>query len=321
MADCHDLFQEYLDEICLSATKKNSLRTSRNANRGRIRDHFQDTLKKEVPKFYGQGSYMMHTMVNPIDDDFDIDDGVYLQGLGTDRSKWPSCETVHGWIIDATKGYTSKPPESKPACVRVYYQGGYHIDLPCYAMNDANVPMLFRKGKLPVESDPRAFTEWFQHHVNGRGEQQRNLVRYLKAWRDFQQGDALLVSGLGLTILASDHFHVDARDDISLVRTAEKIYAHLLVGNHITKPVTPYENLDESWTENDRKAWLKKMKNLVDRGNDALAEKKKSTASGIWRQLLGDRFPLAEGEGEESSRSAPLRTSAPAILGSDGRSA
>lgn len=321
MADCHDLFREFLGEIRLSESKKASLRTSRNANRDRIREHFRNVLKKEVPKFHGQGSYNMNTMVTPLDDDYDIDDGVYLQGLGTDQSEWPSCATVHGWIIDATKGYTKKPPERHSKCVRVPYVG-YHVDLPCYAMNSANVPMLFRKGNDPIESDPREFSKWFKNKVKALGDELRDDIRYLKEWRDHQGGDALLASGCALTILGSDHFISDGRDDVSLVKTVSLIHAYMSAGGHITKPVTPYENLDARWTQRQREGYIAKLKNFVDRGNDALAEESKAVASGIWRQLFGSRFPVVEDE-EKSMKAyaaSALRTSRPAVLGNDGRS-
>lgn len=320
MANCHDLFSTFLAKVRLSEAKKTSLRTSRNANRDRIKDHFREVLKKAVPKFNGQGSYNMHTIVNPLDGDYDIDDGVYLQGLGTDQSEWPSCEKVHAWIIAATEGFTKDPPARHSNCVRVPYVG-YHVDLPCYALNSSDVPMLFRKGKDPIESDPRELSKWFNDKVNAFGDQLRNDIRYLKGWRDHQGGDAQLASGCGLTILASNNFIADERDDISFVKTVGLIYGYLNAGGKITKPVTPYENLDDAWTSRQRENYIKKLKTLMDRGNDALEEESRTVASGIWRQLFGDRFPIVEAEEEAKSYAASaVRTGAPAILGHDGRS-
>jgi hypothetical protein len=319
MADCHDLFCEFLDKIRLSHSKRESLRTSRTANRDRIKDHFREELKKEVPKFYGQGSYNMHIIVNPLDDDFDIDDGIYLQGFGTDQSEWPSCETVHGWIIDATKGYTKSPPKSRSNCVRVPYVG-YHVDLPCYINNAEGVPMLLRKGKDPVESSAREFSKWFQDKVNAYGDQLRHIVRYLKAWRDHQGGDALLASGLGLTILASDNFIADDRLDVAFIKAVTRIHSHMSAGGRITKPVRPYENLDDGWTSKEREDYVKKLKTLMDRGNDALDEESKSVASGIWRQIFGSRFPTVEEEKTKSAAPYVMVSSRPPILGNDGRS-
>ena len=133
MANTHEQFQDYLAKIRLSAAKRSGLRESRKANRNRIKKHFTEVLKRAAPKFHGQGSFMMHTNLNPIagsNAEYDLDDGVYLQCLGTDPTEWPTAETVHGWIIDAVKSATSEPPKNKARCVRVRYAADYHIDLP-----------------------------------------------------------------------------------------------------------------------------------------------------------------------------------------------
>lgn len=319
MADCHDLFQTYLGEIRLHAQKKTSLRTSRDANRGRIRKYFRETLQKEAPKFHGQGSIAMHTGVNPLDGDYDVDDGVYLQGLGTDQSTWPTAQAVHGWIVDAVKGYTSVPPKDKARCVRVRYGGDYHVDLPIYALNAVGTPLLFEKGKVPSESDPRACTQWFRDAVRSAA-QIRRLVRYFKGWRDQQSSNGSTASGLALTILTVNHHRPDVRDDVALVNTARAMHAHLNAGGGVHKPVTPFEDLAARWSDTQRERFVSKLANFRDRGQDALDEEDKSVASGIWQKLLGDRFPKVEPPPSAKSQSS-IRTSAPAILGNDGRSA
>lgn len=323
MADCHDLFEDYLDEIRLHKSKRDSLQTSRSANRDRIREHFKTTLKRPVPLFHGQGSYMMFTGLNPLDNDYDVDDGVYLQGLGTDPTTWPSAKTVHSWIVDAVKDYTQIPVKDKPRCVRVNYGAGYHVDLPIYAMNASNVPLIFdTSATSPYESDPRAFTNWFKERVKPNT-QMRDIVRYLKGWRDYQQGATKVASGLAITILTANHFQADDRDDESLVKTVSAIYSYLYWGGAIQKPVTPYENLSAGWTDTQRTNFLNKLKELKDKGQEALDKSDKSAASKIWQGLLGDRFPIVESAPDESggSTTKEARTTAiPAILGYDGRS-
>lgn len=134
MADCNDLFQKFHEKVAVSGGQKAQLRTSRNATRDRIRKYFNETLEVTPPKFHGQGSYSMNTLVNPIDDRYDIDDGVYLQHLGEDRSTWPTAATVHGWLVNATKDSTDVPPQDRARCVRVIYKAKppYNIDLPTY---------------------------------------------------------------------------------------------------------------------------------------------------------------------------------------------
>lgn len=317
MADCHDLFQEYLTKITLSEAKRRDLRGIRNANRRRIKKYFRDELKRELPLFFGQGSYMMRTTANPLNGEYDIDDGVYLQGLGTDESTWPAPETVHGWIVAATAGFTDEPPQDKATCIRVRYAGNFHLDLPIYAMSAAGVPKIFVKGMTPFESDPRGFTEWFCARVKLHGQQLCSIVRYLKGWRDYQQGGARIASGLALTILAANHLVTDERDDVALVRTVAAIYTHLELGGRIAKPVVPYEDLAADWTPTQRANFLSKLKNLRDRGQDALDEEERSVASGIWNKLFGGRFVVVAPDDAGAKRggpSTPLQTARPAIL-------
>jgi hypothetical protein len=326
MADCHELFLEYLGVIRLGAEKRKSLRRSRNANRERIREYFKDDLKREIPLFHGQGSYPMHTIITPEDCDYDLDDGVYLQGLGTDPDKWPAASTVHKWVVDATAGYTKEPPQDKNKCVRARYAADYHIDLPIYALNAEGKPLIFDKGAdMPYESDPRAYTEWFQGEVNEKGAQLRSVTRYLKAWRDHHRTTgAGAVSGLGCTILVVSHFVASTQDDIAFVETVKQIYRHMEEKGTIKKPTFPFEELTSWWDETKRANFMSKLESLKDRCVDAMEEEDKSVASKIWsRRVFGARFPIYEPEGDDGNKknAAPLRTSAPAILGGDGRSA
>jgi len=316
MANMHDEFKEYLEKIRLTSAKRTKLKDSRNANRDRIKKHFQEVLKREIPRFHGQGSYSMHTNLNPLVGEYDIDDGVYLQGLGTDQNQWPTAETVHCWIVDAVEYATSEPPTDKSRCVRVRYADDYHIDLPIYAMNANAVPMLFEKGKNPYESDPRAFTEWFNKQVLEKGTQLKPIVRYLKGWRDYKGGGAKIASGLALTILASEQFCAHVYDDEALVRTVQKIVTHVEYSRYIYKPVKPYEDLTQNWTDEQRQNFLEQLKNLRDRGQDALDEEDRSTASGIWRKLLGERFPEVRDlpESGSSSGGVAIKTSVPTMI-------
>jgi hypothetical protein len=331
MANCDDLFQTFDENISVSSARKKKLRKSRNAIRDRIRKHFKEVLKVAVPKFHGQGSYSMDTLENPLEGcDYDIDDGVYLQHLGDDPAKWPTAATVHQWIVDATTGYTDQDPQDRPRCVRVIYKGDppYHVDLPCYVMSASDVPLLFDKSRekassglvSPYESDPRAMTDWFVDRVD-EDDQVRRIVRYSKAWKDYQRDSgAGVAKGLALTILMTETVVSDARDDIAFVKTVSAAYTRLSTNISIKKPLTPFEDLTAAWTTKQREDFLDRLKQLRDRGNDALDEESKEKAAKIWQKVLGDRFPDAEPEDDKKKEKA-LRTSAPAIIGSDGRSA
>ena len=41
----------------------------------------------------------MRTAIMPIEDDeFDLDNGVYLKGYSIEQDEWPSTQTVHIWV-------------------------------------------------------------------------------------------------------------------------------------------------------------------------------------------------------------------------------
>jgi hypothetical protein len=329
MADCHDLFGKFHEKVAVSSARKAQLRTSRNATRERIKRHFSEVMKVSPPTFDGQGSYSMNTLVNPIDRRYDIDDGVYLQHLGADRSAWPTTATVHGWLIDATKDSTDEPPQDRDRCVRVIYKATppYHIDLPAYVMeNDA--PQLFDKSRenakeapvSPYESDPAAMTDWFCGKVDD-DDQLRRLVRYTKGWKDFKfnQGTAV-AKGLMLATLLAETFVTDDRDDVALSKTIDAANARMKLSTVVRKPVTPFEDMTAGWTKEQREDFLERLQQFRDLASDAVAEKDKAKAAKIWQKLFGDRFPDAEPEPEKKTESAQ-KTAAPAIIGRDGRSA
>jgi len=318
MANCHDLFQKFYNEIKLAPSKKNFLRTARDAIRDKIRKYFEDTMGEKTPKFLAQGSYAMSTIVNPLDEEYDIDDGVYLQNLDSDKSKWPIAETVHGWIHHAVKGHTKEDPVDKRTCIRVIYSGQYHVDLPIYNMYN-NEPYLAEKEEAGWHiSDPKAITNWFKNAVKHNDEQLRRIVRYLKAWADNRSRRGKLPSGLILTVLVVNNYYKSDRDDSSFARTVRNIRNQLLTSPIIVNPVNSREFLSDHITETQMSNFKERLSVLLDNANLALKEESKERACKLWKAEFGHRFPKCEGlEGKD----APLRTSAPAILRNDARSA
>jgi hypothetical protein len=195
-------------------------------------------------------------------------------------------------------------------------------------MSATKVPLLFDKSQekatsspvSPYESDPRAMTDWFVELVD-EDDQLRRIVRYSKAWKDYQRDrGAGVAKGLALTVLMTETFVSDGRDDIAFTKTVSAAYSRLSSNISIKKPLTPFEDLTAAWTTKQREDFLERLKQLRDRGNDALAEEDKAKAAKIWQKVLGERFPDAE-PAEDTKKEKALRTSAPAIIGRDGRSA
>lgn len=309
MADVTTEFKKFHEKILLSTAQETSLRRSRDAIRERIRKHFRDVLEADVPKFHQQGSFAMRTTVQPLDGEFDIDDGVYFLHLDKDKAKWPTPATVHGWLVDATDDHTDSPPQDKNSCVRVRFKREYHVDLPSYGEHD-NKFYLAHKTKGWVESDPKALTEWFRKQVKPN-EQFRRIVRYLKAWADHQERKlGKMPSGLILSVLAANDFVADDRDDIALSKTVAAIKEKVTPVVYVTNPVAPSEELSARLNADRKKRFTDAIAEFAKTASEAVDEKSEKAASKKWQEMFGDRFPLAEDRAAQKKADAAALVSA-----------
>jgi len=127
-----------------------------------------------------------------------------------------------------------------------------------------------------------------------------------------------LPSGLILTVLVVNNYYKSDRDDSSFARTVRNIRNQLLTSPIIVNPVNSREFLSDHITETQMSNFKERLSVLLDNANLALKEESKERACKLWKAEFGHRFPKCEGlEGKD----APLRTSAPAILRNDARSA
>ena len=317
MLNLNKLFLDFNDKISLTKSYKKKVAKGRDALRAKIGDEFEENGRNK-PKYCTQGSYAMHTAIMPLEDnEFDLDNGVYLEGYSTDQDEWPTSQTVHTWIKNAVEDHTSNPPIDKNTCVRVVYEDKYHIDLPIYIMGENSdgdsIAYLAHKSKGWIESDPKAFTNWFQHFVNENGQQIRHIVKYLKAWKDYKNID---IKGMAITILVCNNFSVtENRDDISLLDTVTNIIDSLEDSFHCYKPVAPTdEDLLGSVSETSKKAILSGFNNLKKKLDTAINEKSnEKEATDILQKLFGDRFPT----GEDTDKDISESTATPIKLGKE----
>lgn len=327
MADCSKNFKNgddsYLAQITLDSKKIEALITSRDALRDKIRAYLKERGVK-APRFYRQGSYAHGTLIGPLDGDYDIDDGVYLD-LTTLEDE-PSTKTIHNWILTASEGHTRECPNDKEACVRAIFRAGYHIDLPAYKVveekDDSETYYLAKKNAGWVRSNPRAMTDWFKDQLRENSEQLRRIVKYFKGWRDFRNTKTTtkLPSGFLLTVLACEEYQSDIRDDIAFLSTATSILSRLRQNDEIWKPYDPPENLREHLSEKQFEHFLDELQRLVSTGEEALEEESQKKAAEKWQKILGERFPVFEDSGNDDSSKAK-RFETPTIIGSTVRSA
>lgn len=238
------------EQVTLQQPERSKMRERRNFNRERLKNKLSNDYPNLSIDFHVQGSYAMKTMVKDIDNDYDIDDGVYfkksqLKGL---RGGEETALTAKQMVKEAlSSGHFAKSPEVRANCVRVLYEVGCHVDVPVYRFDDErNYPELASSSW--IRSDSREVTEWFDKRNKqespdeGNGRQLRRIVRLLKKLaRSRQSLKSEMLSGFGITVLVCEQYYPClGRDDYSFYKTMDNIYKRLLYNKQIPHPITQH---------------------------------------------------------------------------------
>lgn len=310
MANCHSLFKDFNDTVKLGSSYKSELRTSRNDLRTKVRAKFSEQ-GYEV-KFHEQGSFAMGTIIQPKDGNYDIDDGVYL--LQESEPGTPIA-TLHAGVVEAAEDHTSIQPSDRNPCVRVHFKEGHHVDLVIYYKTEYDHPRLAHKRDGWIVSDPKEFMDWFKERARNRA-QLRRLVRYFKAWADNLSG--VMPRGLMLTILAVNHYHADARDDVAFLETMRLMRDALKFSFTCMRPTTPYEDLFANYAETNKQYLLDRLDSFITSGDQAVEEPNQKEACKKWQRHFGDRFSCSNAQ-EQLDAAKAFDTAA--FIRTDGMSA
>lgn len=271
MYDCSDDISKYHDnEVTLPQPERKNMRGRRNANRNRLENGLEKQGKPKALDTKSQGSYAMKTMVQHPKKDYDIDDGVYFDKSdligprGGEMSTFEARQMVRDAVDD---GSFKRKPEVKKNCVRVYYDAGYHVDIPVYRriteinwLGQESYYYELASSSSWKRSDARDVTAWFDNEnqrlspdeTNGR--QLRRVVRLLKKFAKSRESwSGIILSGFGITKLVSECFHAALnRDDQALYYTMKAIRDRLNGSLRVDHPVTPNATITKE--DNDPKA-------------------------------------------------------------------
>lgn len=249
-------------KVTLPTTERKNMRARRDANRNRLRSDLTAAEKPAPIGLHTQGSYAMHTMVQDAATDYDIDDGVYFKAgelVGANGGAM-SALAVRQMVCAALQydGFKTAPTVLKN-CVRVYYNEGFHVDVPAYRRYES-ADLWTGKPKYTYElassdwksSDPREVTKWFrkrnvQHSLDCSTSdgQFRRVVRLLKMFaRSRSSWKSLTATGFMITKLADEHFVAsEGRDDLSLRQTMQAIHVQLGWNTSIGHPTLTGETI------------------------------------------------------------------------------
>ena len=323
MHDCaDDVLAYHDDEVTLPQSERTAMRDRRNANRDRLKDGLKKAGKPLPLEFKGQGSYAMKTMTQHPDKDYDIDDGVYFAAAdlvgprGGDMSPLDARQMVRDAVDD---GSFKTKPEVRQNCVRIFYDAGYHVDLPVYrrvTTKDALGQETYHYELASSEwkrSDARDVTKWFESENNwqsGDATNGRQLRRISRETKKFAKSRASwsgrILSGFGITKLVTESFRGNVqREDVALYDTMKAVRDRLSLSLVVKHPVTPNETIT-SGNDDPKAAYLRDRLSEAIESLEPLfsSDCDRETALKCWDKVFNTKFFSERLEKEEAAVAA-----------------
>lgn len=348
-------------ELNLGVEEKTYISNAKTAVRNCLRIGIPQVLRSKgytsatpEPRFFTQGSWAYKTLNAPAQrpQQADIDDGCYLPMSFVSQTARPSTAAsiffaaVEEALAPLIQSEGWRLITDKPTCVRIIIAPYAHIDVPLYAIPDAEFTTLtkaafdhgymnfaeaVRKAErdawiaLPrdsvllahrernwIESDPRPIKDWFLDQVTTKGEQLRRVVRYIKAFRDWTWPSGGPSSILLMAAAAPLFEKRDSRDDLALLDVVAALPAKLRAG--VNNPIDTTESLTERFgSAGVEEAAIKfqEMERLLRGAIQATSDNQACT----WiRGMFGPRFPNEPSRIKSASVAATI-SSTPAAAG------
>lgn len=292
-SNCQDEFDEFNYNLEITPSKLRRLKQARKAVQNAILKYFENHKDFTAPKFYQQGSYACGTMIRNSKDQCDLDIGIYFFMRPT-----KAYSTIQNHIKIALTGHTMTGISLLSRCVRLRYQGDFHIDMPVYYTEDGKQFYLGNRDKEEEWElcDSKIFKDWVINNVKDNPQKTR-IIRYLKAWSDDYnlKKRIKMPSGLVFTIWALQFYQENERDDVALVHASAAILKHLKDDFQFTwtceMPVAPFDNVLNRLSAEQQSRFFDALQELVEKGFEALSSDEKGKSIKVWRKLLGKRFP------------------------------
>ena len=325
MFDCSKDVRAYHDQdVTLPKTEQDAMRDRRNSNRTRLRNGLASAKKPAPIEFVKQGSYAMKTMVRDPDNDYDIDDGVYFrkEDLVGERGAEMTSLQARQMVRDAVDdGKFKRAPEVCSNCVRVFYEKGYHVDLPVYRRvvtstafgEEVHYELAAASGWK--RSDARDVTEWYadERAKSADGAQLRRLTRKLKKYaRSRFSWRGAILKGFGITVLVTERFRHNGREDRALYDTMVAVRDRLTWNLEVAHPVTTGDTITSGSDDACARRFCDKLTEAIDTLQPLFdAGCTRERALKCWDKVFATTF-FSE-RLEEEKRAA---VAAPAIIGS-----
>ena len=265
MYDCSKNVLAFHDEkVTLLQAQRTEMRDRRNSNRQRLKKRLKEQQKPTPEEFIKQGSYAMLTMVQDLDNDYDIDDGVYFaeKTLKDKDGNALSPLQVREMVRDALRDERfKKQPKVLRNCVRIFYKEGYHVDMPIYRIRESDGQYELASGDQWIVSRAADVEEWFDRVNQSRSPDEENGRQFRRISRDMKKfarsrvaWKGQIANGFTITKLVEECYVADGeREDVALRKTMQGMHDRLVQSLEVLHPVTPGAMLtsgpDDSSTE------------------------------------------------------------------------
>lgn len=280
-----------------------------------LADFMVEDLKKRSGypiRTWLQGSYKFATQVRPVrkDEEFDIDLGIYFCWTGHRDTGDFSPKQLKEMVQDSLGRFGTANDDvievlkpAKPRCCRIRFKGNFHIDVPCYHLEEErDERSLGTEDNAWEDSDPKAIYIWFKNQFEESHRVRfRRLVRYMKAWSALKFKDEQgRPSSLLLTVLIADAVQqlsrdLPAEDDNALEAVLQSILDRLDKNNRmVPNPVDKDENLAARLTGDEWRAFVEKVESFSRTAASAVLDENASVACSRWAVEFEYLFPLPD---------------------------
>lgn len=277
-----------------------------------LADHLIADLRAKLAcpiRTWLQGSYKFATQVRPprTGEEFDIDLGVFVcwSGQAEEGPHPPAAvrDAAQSSILDFSRdreGVRSIKVPPKSRCLRIHYEGDFHIDIPCYHLDpDVDERTLATDDSWEV-SDPKAIYIWFKGLLQEPDRAKvRRVIRYLKCWAGLKwKIEDGRPSSVSLTVLAAEAFsqltdsEIGADDEI-LLGVLRRIAVRVKRGRKIRNPVNPSENLNRL-TDDQWSAFCDGIDEFATIAESACLADNEVDAADQWSKVFAHFFPMPD---------------------------
>lgn len=282
-------------------------------------------------KSWLQGSYKFGTQVRPVHvgEEFDIDLGVYYCWNGPAKEGDFSPKELKEMVQDVLKDFAAEnddvvevvyPPKAR--CCRIRFRGGFHIDVPCYHLNEErDARSLATKDDTWEDSDPKAIYKWFTSQFDDYPRSRvRRLVRYMKAWAALKfRGDQDRPPSVLLTVLVAQAVSsldegLPGSEDEALEVVLRKVYEIVAAAQDVHNPVDPDENLAGRMSVTQWDTFLDGLKQFSEVAAQAIEADDDLSACTLWSWSFEHLFPLPDAQAlHEEARQLPAVRTLPEV--------